>query len=350
MEVVYDEEMLKEYMAKAVDVSPERPILIDRFLVNALECEADALADGNDAFVPAVMEHIELAGIHSGDSACVIPPVGISAENIAVIEDTTRKIARELKVVGLMNIQYAIEKDKVFVLEANPRASRTVPLVSKICNIQMARIATGLMMNQKLSEMHLKTKKIPHFGVKESVFPFDKMPEVDPILGPEMRSTGEVLGMADTFGMAFFKSQEAAKQELPTGGTVLVSVSSRDRTGLLECVKIFAGLKMKILATEGTAEFLNKNGINAEAVKKLQEGRPNLMDKIMNREIHLIVNTPSGKMSTFDDSYIRKAAIKYKIPYMTTIRAAHASAMGIAERMKKQTEVRSLQEYHRNIV
>jgi carbamoyl-phosphate synthase large subunit len=350
MEVVYDEDMLKEYMAKAVDVSPERPILIDRFLVDALECEADALADGTDAFVPAVMEHIELAGIHSGDSACVIPPVGISAKHIATIEETTRKIARELRVIGLMNIQYAIEKDKVYVLEANPRASRTVPLVSKICNIQMASIATELMMNKKLEELNLKTRKIPHFGVKESVFPFDKMPEVDPLLGPEMRSTGEVLGMADTFGMAFFKSQEAAKQELPTGGTVLMSVSSRDRIGLVECAKIFAGLGMKILATQGTSEFLKQNGIESEAVKKLQEGRPNLMDKIMNREIHLIINTPSGKMSTFDDSYIRKAAIKYKIPYMTTIRAAHASAMGIAECVKKQTEVRSLQDYHRNIV
>ena len=349
MEVVYDEEMLREYVAKAVDVTPERPILIDRFLVNAIECEADALADGTDAFVPAVMEHIELAGIHSGDSACVIPPVGIAQKHIDTINETTSRIARELKVVGLMNIQYAIENDKVYVLEANPRASRTVPLVSKVCNVQMARIATELMTGKRLGEMGLKRSKIPHFGVKESVFPFDKMPEVDPVLGPEMRSTGEVLGMADTFGMAFFKAEEAAKQDLPLEGTVLMSVSPHDRTGLAEAAKMFAAMGMKIIATEGTRDFLEKHGIQSEPVKKLLEGRPNILDKIMNREIQLIVNTPSGKLSTHDDSYIRKAAIKHKIPYITTLRAAIASAHGIAERRRKATTVKSLQEYHKDI-
>jgi len=349
MEVVHDEEMLREYVAKAVDVTPERPILIDRFLVNALECEADALADGTDAFVPAVMEHIELAGIHSGDSACVIPPVSISKKHLETIRKYTSKIAQELNVVGLMNIQYAIEKDKVYVLEANPRASRTVPLVSKVCNIQMARVATQLMISKRLSDLDLKHKKISHYGVKESVFPFDKMPEVDPLLGPEMRSTGEVLGIADCFGMAFFKSQEAANQALPISGAVLISVSRRDRPAVLEVAKEFNKLGMKILATEGTHQFLTEHGITSEMVNKLNEGRPNILDKIMNREINLVVNTPVGKASQTDDSYIRKAAVKYKVSYITTLAAAKATARGIADRQKRATIVKSLQAYHKEI-
>lgn len=349
MEVVHDEDMLREYVAKAVDVTPERPILIDRFLVNALECEADALADGTDAFVPAVMEHIELAGIHSGDSACVIPPVSISKKHLETIRKYTSKIAQELNVVGLMNIQYAIEKEKVYVLEANPRASRTVPLVSKVCNIQMARVATQLMISKRLSDLDLKHKKISHYGVKESVFPFDKMPEVDPLLGPEMRSTGEVLGIADCFGMAFFKSQEAANQALPISGAVLISVSRRDRPAVLEVAKEFNKLGMKILATEGTHQFLTEHGITSEMVNKLNEGRPNILDKIMNREINLVVNTPVGKASQTDDSYIRKAAVKYKVSYITTLAAAKATARGIADRQKRATIVKSLQSYHKEI-
>ena len=349
MEVVYDDEMLQEYITKAVDITPERPILIDRFLVNALECEADALADGTDAFVPAVMEHIELAGIHSGDSACVIPPVSIPQGHIDTICEYTRKIACELKVVGLMNIQYAIENDTVYVLEANPRASRTVPLVSKVCNVQMATIATQLMLGKRLADLNLQQQSIGHFGVKESVFPFDKMPEVDPLLGPEMRSTGEVLGIADSFGMAFFKAQEAARQDLPVSGAVLISVSSRERPAVLEIGEQLSRLGMKILATEGTHKFLKEHGIESEHVKKLQEGRPNILDKITNREINLVINTPVGKMSQTDDSYIRKAAVKYKIPYITTLAAARATALGIAERQKKLATVKSLQEYHKEI-
>ncbi|MBN2188796.1 MAG: carbamoyl-phosphate synthase large subunit, partial [Chitinispirillaceae bacterium] len=349
MEVVHDEEMLREYVAKAVDVTPERPILIDRFLVNALECEADALADGTDAFVPAVMEHIELAGIHSGDSACVIPPVSISRKHLDTINEYTRRIARELHVVGLMNMQYAIEKDKVYVLEANPRASRTVPLVSKVCNIQMARIATQLMTGKKLAALKLITKKIPHFGAKEAVFPFDKMPEVDPILGPEMRSTGEVLGMDRTFGLAYYKSQEAAQQTLPVDGTVLISVTSRERPAVLDIAKRFAALGFKIRATEGTQLFLSENGISAEPIKKLHEGRPNIEDAIKNKEIHLVINTPVGKKSQHDDSYIRKSAIRFKVPYLTTLAAALAAVKGIADFKKGRTTVRSLQDYHKDI-
>jgi carbamoyl-phosphate synthase large subunit len=346
MEVVHDEGMLKRYLAAAVEVSPERPILIDRFLENAIEAEADAIADGMDAFVPAVMEHIELAGIHSGDSACVIPPISIPPKHLDTICEYTRRIAVELNVVGLMNIQYAIANDTVYVLEANPRASRTVPLVSKVCNIPMARLATQIMLGKKLSDLNLSKKSIPHFGVKEAVFPFNMFPEVDPLLGPEMRSTGEVLGMADSFGLAFYKAQEAAQQTLPCEGTVLITVSEADRPAVLEVARQFHQLGFKILATQGTHKFLVKKGISSEHVLKLHEGRPNILDIIKNREIHLVVNTPTGKLSKFDDSYIRKAAIKYKVPYITTLAGALAAGRGIAAARLQKHQVRSLQNYH----
>jgi carbamoyl-phosphate synthase large subunit len=346
MEVVYDEEMLERYVAAAVGVTPERPILIDKFLTNAIEAEADAIADGTDAFVPAVMEHIELAGIHSGDSACVIPPISIAARHLKTIYDYTRKIAMELKVVGLMNIQYAIANDTVYVLEANPRASRTVPLVSKVCNIPMARLATQIMLGKRLADLDIKPKAIAHFGVKEAVFPFNMYPEVDPLLGPEMRSTGEVLGLADSFGLAFFKSQEAAGQRLPTEGTVLITVSQRERPAVLQVAEEFNKLGFTIKATEGTHLFLKEHGIPSEHILKMHEGRPNIVDGIMNREIKLIINTPSGRLSKHDDSYIRKAAIKYKVPYITTLAAATAAAKGIAAYRLGKGRVRSLQAYH----
>ena len=349
MEVVHDEEMLHQYVAAAVDVTPDRPILIDKFLENAIEAEADAVADGTDAFVPAVMEHIELAGVHSGDSACVIPPISIPQKHLDTIYEYTRRIARELGVVGLMNIQYAIAKDTVYVLEANPRASRTVPLVSKVCNIQMARIATQLMLGKKLKDLDIVPRKIPHFGVKEAVFPFPMFPEVDPILGPEMRSTGEVLGMADEFGLAFFKAQEGAKQNLPTQGAVLITVSHRERPAVLEVAKRFAELGFTIKATEGTHKFLAENGVESEFIFKEYEGRPNITDAITNSEIQLVINTPIGKLSKHDDSYIRKSAIKYRVPYITTLAAALAAAEGIAARHKGQSKVKSLQAYHADI-
>jgi carbamoyl-phosphate synthase large subunit len=349
MEVVHDKEMLKRYLAAAVEVSPERPILIDRFLENAIEAEADAIADGTDAFVPAVMEHIELAGIHSGDSACVIPPISIPPKHLDTIYEYTRRIAVELNVVGLMNIQYAIANDAVYVLEANPRASRTVPLVSKVCNIPMARLATQIMLGKKLPDLNLSKKSIPHFGVKEAVFPFNMFPEVDPLLGPEMRSTGEVLGMADSFGLAFYKAQEAAQQTLPREGTVLITVSEADRPAVLEVARQFQQLGFKIMATQGTQKFLADKGIPAEHVLKLHEGRPNIVDIIKNREIQLVVNTPAGKMGKFDDSYIRKAAIKYKIPYITTLAGALAAGRGIAAARRQLHQVRSLQSCHAGI-
>jgi carbamoyl-phosphate synthase large subunit len=349
MEVVHDEEMLKHYMAVAVDVSPERPILIDKFLENAIEAEADAIADGTDAFVPAVMEHIELAGVHSGDSACVIPPVSIPAKHIDTIYEYTKKIAVELNVVGLMNIQYAIANDVVYVLEANPRASRTVPLVSKVCNIQMARTATQLMLGKNLSDIDFKSGSIPHFGVKEAVFPFNMFPEVDPLLGPEMRSTGEVLGLADSFGLAFFKAQEGAQQNLPSEGTVLITVSETDKQAVLESASQLEKLGFKIKATEGTHKFLADHGIESEPIRKVHEGRPNIVDGIKNKEIQLIINTPSGKLGKHDDSYIRKAAIKYKVPYVTTTAAAVAAAKGIAAHHRVKGRVKSLQSYHKDI-
>ncbi len=349
MEIVHDEEMLKHYLEAAVVVSPERPILIDKFLSNAIEAEADAIADGVDAFVPAVMEHIELAGIHSGDSACVIPPISIPVKHLETIYDYTRRIAIELKVVGLMNIQYAIANDTVYVLEANPRASRTVPLVSKVCNVAMARLATRVMLGKRLPDLGLERKTVPHFGVKEAVFPFNMFPEVDPVLGPEMRSTGEVLGMAESFGLAFYKAEEAAGSRLPTEGTVLMSVSDPDKPPLVEIATRFKKLGFEIMATRGTHEFLTKNGIEAKPIDKMHEGRPNIVDAITNREIHLVVNTPIGKLGKHDDSYIRKAAIKYKAPYITTIAAALAAVKGIEAYRQGRGEVKSLQEYHRGI-
>jgi len=352
MEVIYDEQMLREYVAAAVGVTPERPILIDKFLQNAKEVEADAISDGEDVFIPAIMEHIELAGVHSGDSACVIPPISVEDKHLATISDYTGRIAREMGVVGLMNMQYAICDDVVYVLEANPRASRTVPLVSKVCGIPMARIATQVMFGKKLADLDLKRHKVPHYGVKEAVFPFPMLPEVDPLLGPEMRSTGEVLGMADNFGMAFYKAQEGAKATLPTEGTVLISVSERDRDlpYLPEVAGKFAELGFTIVATEGTHAFLTKHSIGSKVIRKLQEGRPNIVDGIMNGEIALVINTPVGKASQFDDSYIRKAAVKHKVPYITTLTAALATAEGIAARRKGEADVQSLQAFHKNLL
>jgi len=347
MEVVYDEVMLRDYVAAAVGVTPDRPILIDRFLENAIEAEADAITDGQDAFVPAVMEHIEEAGVHSGDSACVIPPVGIPQKHIDTICDYTARIAVELNAVGLMNIQYAIWNDTVYVLEANPRASRTVPLVSKVCGLSMARSATEIMLGKKLGELGLQRKAVPHYGVKEAVFPFYFYPEVDPVLGPEMRSTGEVLGLAESYGMAFFKAQDATKVPLPTEGTVLLSICKRDRDDdVVQAARRLSELGFSLLASEGTHAFLGEHGITSEHILKIHEGRPNIGDAIKDGGIQLVVNTPSGKMSVTDDSYIRKTAIRHGVPYITTITAALATVEGIASRADKDPGVKALQDYH----
>ncbi|MDI9509361.1 MAG: carbamoyl-phosphate synthase large subunit [Bacillota bacterium] len=353
MEIVHDDESLKYYMEAAVGVTPDRPILIDRFLHNALECEADAISDGEAAFVPAVMEHIELAGIHSGDSACIIPSLNISKENIEIIKDYTVRIAKEMNVYGLMNMQYAIEDGVVYVLEANPRASRTVPLVSKVCNIQMVRLATQIMVSQYTGEPspvnELRESRFAHYGIKEAVFPFNMFPEVDPVLGPEMRSTGEVLGLAQSFGEAFYKAQEATDLRLPLTGTVLISVNDRDKAEMVEVAKGFAENGFKILATGGSYEKIIQNNIPAEKIHKLGKGRPNILDAITNGQIDIIVNTAIDKKGV-DDSYIRKAAIKGRISYVTTMAAAKATIAGIKEiKLNMAAGVRSLQELHSQI-
>ena len=354
MEVVYDDEAMVSYMNAAVGVTPDRPILIDRFLNHALECEADAISDGTHAFVPAVMEHIELAGVHSGDSACIIPSVHISEENVKTIKEYTKKIAEEMHVKGLMNMQYAIENGKVYVLEANPRASRTVPLVSKVCNIRMVPIATDIITSELTGRpspvADLKEQDIPYYGVKEAVFPFNMFPEVDPILGPEMRSTGEVLGLAPSYGEAFYKAQEATQSKLPLSGTVLISVNRKDKEDIIEVAQMFSNNGFKILATGNTHKVITDAGIEAELVKKLSEGRPNILDMITNGDIDLIINSPAGKDSVNDDSYLRKAAIKGKIPYMTTAAAARATAKGIQSvRKHGNREIKSLQQLHSEI-
>jgi carbamoyl-phosphate synthase large subunit len=348
MEIVHDEEDLRLYVSAAVGVTPDRPILIDRYLENAIETEADALSDGEDVFIPAIMEHIEYAGVHSGDAACVIPPVSIPPKHINTIEEYTRRIASELQVSGVMNIQYAICNDIVYVLEANPRASRTVPLVSKVCAVSMARLATQLMLGKKIKDLNLKRRLIPHFGIKEAVFPFNMFPEVDPLLAPEMKSTGEVLGIANSFGLAYWKAQEAV-MALPIKGTVLITVSESDRPAVSEVARQFANLGFKIRATAGTHAFLASQGISSEPILKEHEGRPNVTDAIKNKEVQLVINTPAGKLSKYDDSYIRKAAIKYKVPYITTLAAAIAAAKGIAAYREGKSDVRSLQSYHADI-
>ena len=354
MEVVYDDDSLKQYMAAAVGVTPDRPILIDRFLNNAMECEADAISDGTNVFVPAVMEHIELAGIHSGDSACILPSKHIPMRHLETIKEYTKKIAKEMNVRGLMNMQYAIADDKVYVLEANPRASRTVPLVSKVCNINMVKIATDIvtmeLTGRESPVPKLTEKKIPHVGVKQAVFPFNMFPEVDPILGPEMRSTGEVLGLGSSFGAAIYKAEEATQTILPTEGKVLISVNDLDKPQVVSLAKGYYDAGFTIVATGNTYALIQEAGVPVEKIKKLNEGRPNITDALTNGELAMVINTPHGKQSAHDDSYIRKTAIKMRIPYMTNIAAAKAALEGIMEmKIHGSHAVKSLQEYHREI-
>ena len=348
MEVIYDEPTLKKYAVEAIQVSPEYPMLIDRFLDNATECEVDAISDGEETFVAPVMEHIELAGIHSGDSACALPPVTISEEHRETIRKYTSAIGQDFHVKGIMNVQYAICDDKVYIIEANPRASRTVPVVSKVTGVSLARQATNLMLGKKLSELGDITPRCDDFyGVKEAVFPFNMFPEVDPVLGPEMRATGEVMGMAPCFGLAYYKAEEAAGFKLPVSGNVLITISRRERKYLKDIAQDLADMGFKIYATEGTSNFLTENGIANISVKKLQEGRPNIGDMIKNKQLDLILNTPIGREGKFSDSYIRMMAIQHKIPYMTTIAAARATVLGIrAIRENTDLTPKSLQEYH----
>ena len=349
MEIVYDEKSLENYVKAAVGVTPDRPILIDRFLNHALECEADAICDGFHAYVPAVMEHIELAGIHSGDSACIIPSRHISDEALNTIKDYTRKIAEAMHVVGLMNIQYAIENGKVFVLEANPRASRTVPLVSKVCGIQMVPLAVEAIVTNNSPLTSLIERKIPYYGVKEAVFPFNMFQEVDPVLSPEMRSTGEVLGISSNPGEAFFKAEEAANSKLPLSGNVLIAVSDSDKKYISGIAKKFVESGFKIFATEGTFETLKNSGINCN---KIGNSRPDIFDYIINGHVQLVINTPREKALTDTGSRLRRTAIKAGVPYITTLAGADAAIEGIIS-VKNQNSnsdsLRSIQEWHKLI-
>jgi len=350
MEIIYDEDRLRTYAEKAIQVSPEHPMLIDRFLEEAVETEVDALCDGKDTFVAAIMEHIELAGVHSGDSACVIPSRTIKEKHLKAIEKYTAAIGKELQVVGLMNIQYAICDDKVYILEANPRASRTVPIVSKVTGIPIAHIATQIMLGKKIKDFpELKTYKLPYVAVKEAVFPFNMFPEVDPLLGPEMKATGEVMGIADSFGLAFYKAEEAAGTRLPLEGNALLTVADQDKQHLVSIAKRLKKLGFNIYATEGTSHFLKKKEIDSILIKKIHEGRPNIADAIKNKEINLIINTPVGRSSKYDDSYIRTRAIQYKIPYITSLTAAEASIDGIEAVKNDRGLPKSLQDYFKGL-
>ncbi len=351
MAVIYDEDMLTRYAVEAIQVSPEYPMLIDRFLDHAIECEVDAVSDGEDTFVASVMEHIELAGIHSGDSACSIPPITLENKHLEKIKAHSAAIARDFRVKGILNVQYAVCEDDVWIIEANPRASRTVPVVAKVTGVPLARIATNLMLGAKLNDLRGMLKNPPrhYYGVKEAVFPFNMFPEVDPVLGPEMRATGEVMGIAESFGMAYFKSQQAAGSRLPLEGKVLVSVAERERADLLPIVRMLSEMGFELIATEGTGRYLEASGIAFKPVHKLNEGRPNVADLIRNREVSLIINSPIGRLSKIDDSCIRMLAIQYKIPYMTTIAAANATVLGIREARRGETPLKSLQEYQQEL-
>lgn len=346
MRVVYDESSLEEFISVAAEASPEHPILVDKFLEDAIEIDVDAVADGRDCVVCGIMEHIEEAGIHSGDSACVIPPFSLSDSLIEGVKKSTYLLAKELDVVGLMNVQYAIKNEVIYVLEVNPRASRTVPFVSKATGIPWAKIASKVMVGKKLKELGIeKEVEISHVAVKESVFSFNRFPGVDPILGPEMKSTGEVMGIDQEFGLAFAKAEIAAGTMLPMKGNVFISVKEKDKRAIVFIAKKLVDLGFKILATKGTARVLEKNGIEVTTVQKVHEGRPNVVDLMKNKEIHLLINTPSGKKPKTDQVSIRAYAVMNNIPIITTVSGAQAAVNGIESLIKKQVTVRSLQEY-----
>ena len=346
MAIINNSQELKEYISKDIEIIEDKPLLIDRFLNNALECEADALCDGKEAFVPAIMEHIELAGVHSGDSACVIPPVRLTEHQKELIETYMKKIAIELGVVGLINVQFAVENNVIYVLEANPRASRTVPIISKVAGIPMAKIATLLMEGRSLASFNLKKPNFDFYAVKQAVLPFNKFPNTDPVLGPEMKSTGEVMGIADTFEYAYYKAEESAGLFMPLKGTVLLSCDKKDEK-LLETAKVLESIGFKIIATRGTYDFLQSNNIKSEFIFKESEGRPNITDLIINGELNLIIDTPGSKSLKSDGALIRKSAVKYGIPYVTTIDAALAAANGIKAAQSAVSRLRSLQEINK---
>lgn len=349
MEVCYSKESLREYMRKAVDVSPDHPVLIDRFLEDAFEYDVDCVCDGKDVMIGGVMEHIEEAGIHSGDSSCVLPPYMISEKNLNEMINITVKLAKALKVIGLMNVQYAMKDDVVYVLEVNPRASRTVPFVSKATGLPLAKIAAKVMVGKTLEELGCKDfdfRKVKHISVKEAVFPFAKFPKTRVFLGPEMRSTGEVMGISDSFGASIAKSQIAASNTLPTEGTVFFSVNDNDKNELtLNIARELQALGFSLIATEGTAQFFTSNGILCEQVFKVNESRPNSVDLIKNGKIQLVINTPLGETSRYDEYSIGWAALENKVAFITTLSAAATAVKGIQKEKEGALTVKSIQEY-----
>lgn len=345
MEIVYDEETLVRYMREAIEVSPEKPVLVDKFLEEAIEVEVDAIFDGKDLVIGGIMEHIEEAGIHSGDSACALPPQNLAPETLEVIRDYTDRIARELEVKGLMNIQLAVKDERVYVLEVNPRASRTVPYISKASGVPLAKIAAKVMLGKTLKELGVSEVKFDHVAVKEAVFPFSKFPEVDPILSPEMKSTGEVMGIDANFGVAFYKAELSAGMNLPTKGTVLITVADKDKSRIVPVARRFKELGFEILATPGTQAYLSDHGVESKKVLKIHEGRPHIVDYVKNKMVDIIINTPVGKKARYDDSYIRKSAVRYNVPYFTTVSEAGAVAVGI-EAKDQKVFFEPIQAYH----
>ncbi|NET51757.1 MAG: ATP-grasp domain-containing protein, partial [Merismopedia sp. SIO2A8] len=347
MEIVYSDSDLERYMTYAVQVEPDHPILIDKFLENAVEVDVDAIADhSGNVVIGGIMEHIEQAGIHSGDSACAIPTTTLTDAALATIRNWTVKLAKALNVVGLMNIQFAVQADEVYILEANPRASRTVPFVSKAIGVPLAKMAVRVMSGQSLEKLQFTEEVIPnHISVKEAVLPFEKFAGTDTILGPEMRSTGEVMGIDADFGNAFAKAELAASQQLPLSGTVFVSMNERDKQAIVPTIKLFVEIGFNIVATDGTRRVLQQNGIEAELVLKVHEGRPNIVDSMKNHQIQLVINTPAGEKAQEDDRVIRRTALSYKIPTITTIAGAAATVNAIRALQSNPLEVKSIQEH-----
>jgi carbamoyl-phosphate synthase large subunit len=350
MKIVYNREALENFTRLAIEASPEHPVLIDKFLEDAVEVDVDAICDGQRTIIGGIMEHVEEAGIHSGDSACILPPQSIPEAVLTEIADATRAMAQELNVVGLMNVQYAIKDQQVFVLEVNPRASRTIPFVSKATGVPLAKLATKVMLGKTLEELGLTREIVPDYvSVKEAVLPFDRFPDVDTLLGPEMKSTGEVMGIDSDFGAAFCKAQMGAGQRLPKQGTIFISVQDRDKAAVVDIARRFIALGFTIMATRGTADFLAERGLAARFVYKVSTGRPHVVDAIKNREIHLVINTGSGDETKRDGYEIRRAALKFRLPYATTIAGARAICHGVAALKERRLEVKSLQEYHRTL-
>jgi carbamoyl-phosphate synthase large subunit len=347
MAIIYDEKALDKYMTSAVDVSPEHPVLIDRFLEDAREYDVDALADGTDVIIGGIMEHIEEAGIHSGDSTSVLPPIVIEEKHLEVMRTYTRRLGRALKVVGLMNIQFAIVEDQVYVLEVNPRASRTVPFVSKATGVPLAKIAVKLMVGKKLADLGFQEDlQVRHCFIKTPVFPFGKFPGVDTILGPEMKSTGEVMGVSESFGYAYAKAQLSAGIHLPKGGVVFISVNERDKRFIANIARDFQELGFQLVATVGTEVVLKEAGLEVQRVYKVNEGRPNVVDLIKSKKIDLVVNSPLGRESFFDEKAIRRVCTQYGTPCITTLSAAAAAVSAIRALQREEISVRSLQDYH----